>query len=104
MGLADAPAAEIAAARDTAMNPAVLDAFAMASSQRGNPRRCRVRAATHPALAREQAAKVGMAMEELCRAMPPRAGACVSACSRFQKGWQQSFWGPHSPRLAALKR
>ncbi len=30
MGLAGAPAAEIAAARDTAMNPAALDAFAMA--------------------------------------------------------------------------
>ena len=63
-----------------------------------------MRTATHPALAREQATEVGMAMEELCRAMPPRAGACVSACSRFRKGWQQSFWGPHSPRLAALKR
>ena len=29
-GLAGAPASEIAAARDTAMNPAVLDAFALA--------------------------------------------------------------------------
>lgn len=37
MGLTGAPAAEIAAARDTAMNPAALDAFAMAVIVAGEP-------------------------------------------------------------------
>ena len=37
MGLAGAPAAEIAAARDTAMNPAALDAFAMVVIAAGEP-------------------------------------------------------------------
>jgi len=36
-GLAGAPAEEIAAARDTAMNPAVLDAFALAICAAGGP-------------------------------------------------------------------
>ncbi len=106
MGLAGAPAAEIAAARDTAMNPAALDAFAMAiiAAGRAPAQQSMQGHVCDPALAREQSVRIGMAMEELCRAMPPRAGACASACSRFRKGWQQSFWGPHSPRLAAVKR
>src|SRR5207247_4209739 len=36
-GLAGAPADELAAARDTAMNPAVLDAFALAIIATGGP-------------------------------------------------------------------
>ena len=106
MGLAGAPAAEIAAACDTAMNPAALDAFAMAIIAAGGPPALQSAHghAPDPALAREQAVKVGMAMEELCRVVPPRVGTCVSGCGHFWKGGQHSFWGSNYPRLAAVKR
>ena len=47
-GLAGAPPEEVAAARDTAMNPAVLDAFALVSAARPSCRRTRACAGTSP--------------------------------------------------------
>lgn len=33
----------------------------------------------------------------------PRAGSYVAESDFFEKDWQQSFWGPHYARLAAIK-
>lgn len=103
-GLAGAPAEEIAAARDTAMNPAVLDAFALAIIAGGS-------AATYPgisghepdlALARKNAGKINQSMAEL-RKIAPDAGSYVSETNFFEPSWQRSFWGPNYPRLRGVK-
>ncbi|MCJ0763282.1 FAD-binding protein [Variovorax terrae] len=104
-GLAGAPAEAIAAARDTAMNPAVLDAFALAIlGTQGQPGYPGV-AGREPdvALARQQAQALGRAMAEL-RRLVPDAGAYVSESNYFQPDWQRAFWGANYPRLQAAKR
>lgn len=104
-GLAGAPAEVIAAARDTAMNPAVLGAFALAilgtEGQPGYPG-----VAGHEpdvGLARQQAQALERAMVEL-RKLVPSAGAYVSESNYFEADWQQTFWGANYPRLLATKR
>ena len=104
-GLAGAPPAAIAAARDTAMNPAVLDAFALAIlGTQGQPAYPGI-AGREPdvALAREQAQALERAMVEL-RRLVPDAGSYVSESNYFEANWQQSFWGANYPRLLAAKR
>jgi FAD/FMN-containing dehydrogenase len=102
-GLAGAPDAEIAAARDTAMNPAVLDAFALAiSAGEGAPA---FPGMAEPDLdaARARAGRIGQAMDALL-AVAPGAGAYVSESDFFQRDWQRAFWGTNYPRLLAAKR
>ena len=104
-GLAGAPAEEIAAARDTAMNPAVLDAFACAFIAGEGPPAFAGMPGSGPdmAQAREHARRIGLAMDELLK-VAPGAGSYVSESDYFQANWQQAFWGPNHPRLAAIKR
>ena len=103
-GLAGAPADVIDAARDTATNPAVLDAFALAIIAAGEER-------TYPGIrghepdliaAAKQSAAVARAMIEL-RKIVPRAASYVSESNFFEPSWQQSFWGPNYTRLQAVK-
>lgn len=103
-GLAGAPAPVVAAARDTAMNPAVLDAFALvicgASEQPAYPG-----VAGHEPdakLARDERRDVGLAMDEL-RKLVPQPGSYVSESDYFEPRWQQSFWGGNYERLLAVK-
>jgi FAD/FMN-containing dehydrogenase len=102
-GLAGAPPEAVAAARSTAMNPAVLDAFGLAIIARGR--------AAYPgipghepdlALARKEAGKVDQAMAEL-RKIAPNAGSYVSETNFSESDWQRSFWGANYPRLQAVK-
>ena len=104
-GLAGAPAAEVAAARDTATNPAVLDAFALAIIAAGGPPPFPGNPfhAPAPEVAQEHAARVAGAMDAL-RRVAPNAGAYVSESNYFDQDWQRSFWGSNYPRLAAVKR
>ena len=104
-GLAGAPADAIAAARDTAMNPAVVDAFALAISASAGPPAFPGIPGPEPdlAAARRQGQQVGRAMDELLR-VAPRAGSYVAESDFFESSWQQSFWGSNYSRLAALKR
>ena len=104
-GLAGAPADAIAAARDTAMNPAVVDAFALAISASAGPPAFPGIPGPEPdlAAARRQGQQVGRAMDELLR-VAPRAGSYVAESDFFESSWQQSFWGSNYPRLAAVKR
>jgi FAD/FMN-containing dehydrogenase len=103
-GLAGAPPEAIAAARDTATNPAVLDAFALAIIAGG-------RAATYPGVAgyepdlrgaRQEAGKIGKSMNEL-RKLVPDPGSYVSESNFFEQSWQQSYWRANYPRLRAVK-
>jgi FAD/FMN-containing dehydrogenase len=104
-GLAGAPDDAIAASRDTATNPAVLGAFALAIiGGFGSP----VYPGIHghePDLdaARAEARAVGRAMDAL-RQVAPDPGSYVSESNFFEKDWQRSYWGANCPRLQAVKR
>jgi FAD/FMN-containing dehydrogenase len=103
-GLAGAPTAEIAAARDTATNPAAADAFALAICAAEGPPAFPGIAGHEPdlAMARRNAARVEAAMVEL-RKVVPDGGAYLSESDYFQKNWQQAFWGANYARLRAVK-
>ncbi len=103
-GLAGAPADAIAAARDTATNPAVLDAFALAIIASGEGHAYPGLRGHEPdlAAARKEAAAVAKSMDEL-RKLAPNGGSYVSESNFFEPGWQQSFWGSNYPRLQAVK-
>jgi Berberine and berberine like len=104
-GLGGAPAEEVAAAKDTAMNPAVLDAFALVISSSAGPPAYPGVAGHNPDanLARDQAGKIANAIDEL-RQLAPHPGSYVSEGNFFDRDWRRSFWGPNYPRLAAVKR
>ncbi len=106
-GLAGAPVAAVARARDTAMNPAALDAFALVIiASNGEP--------VYPgipgrepdlAVARSRVQAVERAMAEIYRVVSKReAGAYVSESNYFDTAWQESYWGSNYPRLFAIKR
>jgi FAD/FMN-containing dehydrogenase len=103
-GLAGAPADAITAARDTAMNPAVLDAFALAIIAGGKQYVYSGIRGHEPDLtvARKEAAAIGQSMAEL-RKVAPDAGAYVSESNFFDRSWPQSFWGSHYARLQSVK-
>ncbi|HET7834759.1 MAG TPA: FAD-dependent oxidoreductase, partial [Variovorax sp.] len=103
-GLAGAPAEALAAARDTAMNPAVLDAFALAIGGADGPPAFPGVAGHEPdaALAQRQAAAIGRAFDEL-RRLVPQPGSYLSESNYFEPDWQRSFWGGNYPRLLAVK-
>ena len=104
-GLAGAPADEIAAARDTATNPQVLEAFALAiCAGEGSPAFPGM-PGSGPDLARARRAadRINKAMDALPK-VAPDAGSYVSESDYFERDWQRSFWGTHYPKLAAVKR
>ena len=102
-GLAGAPAAALAASRDTPMNPDVLDAFALAIIAMAGPPAFAGLPEPNPAAGHTTAARVQAAMAAL-RVAAPQAGAYVNECDYFQKDWQKAFWGSNYPRLAHVKR
>jgi hypothetical protein len=104
-GLAGAPAEELAAAKDTAMNPAVLEAFALAIIAAGEPPAFPGMPGHEPdvAAARRHAGEIGKSMDELLKVVT-QPGSYVSESDFFERFWQQSFWGSNYPRLLAAKR
>jgi FAD/FMN-containing dehydrogenase len=104
-GLAGAPPDAIAAAKDTATNPAVLSAFALAIVAHGQDRAYPGIPGHEPSVeeGRQAAELIERCMNEL-RAVAPNGGAYVSESNYFEKGWQQSYWGVNYPRLAEIKR
>jgi FAD/FMN-containing dehydrogenase len=104
-GLAGAPAGERAAARDTAMNPAVLDAFALAILGGAGPPAFADLPGHEPdlAAARRHSRAINQAMDELAKVVA-RPGSYVSESDFFENAWQTSFWGSNYARLAAVKR
>lgn len=104
-GLAGAPAEAIAAARDTATNPAVLSAFALAIVADGQ-------GSAYPGIrghepdvtaGRTASQQVRRCMSEL-RALAPHGGAYVSESNFFEDDWQHSYWGSNYERLAGIKK
>jgi FAD/FMN-containing dehydrogenase len=103
-GLAGAPADAIAAAKDTATNPAVLTAFALAIIAAGSAPAYPGIPGREPDLtvARRDAGAIDIAMGEL-RKLVSDGGSYVSETNFFESDWQQSFWGANYPRLQAVK-
>jgi FAD/FMN-containing dehydrogenase len=103
-GLAGASAEAIAAAKDTAMNPAVADAFALViSGALGQPAYPGVPGhEPDTADAQAKAAAVNASMDEI-RKLLPRVGSYVWETDFFQPTWQDAFWGENYARLRAVK-
>jgi FAD/FMN-containing dehydrogenase len=103
-GIAGATAEAIAATKDTAMNPAVVDAFALAiSGDFGQPAYPGVPGhEPDAAAARTQAEAVEKSMDAI-RKLLPRVGSYVWETDYFQPHWQEAFWGENYDRLLAVK-
>ncbi|MBV8226212.1 MAG: BBE domain-containing protein [Verrucomicrobia bacterium] len=104
-GLAGGRPEAIEAARDTAMNPAVIDAFALAICGAGE-------SPAYPGVPRHEpdvvkagydAAGVTAAMGEL-RKLVPRPASYVWETDYFEPNWQDSFWGDNYARLKRVKQ
>src|SRR5699024_7268492 len=104
-GLAGAPEKEQLAAKETAMNPAVLDAFALAIVAGEEPNVFPDIPGHEPDLsaARQNAHNINRGMDELLKIVP-QPGSYVSESDYFEQNWQQSFWGSNYSRLAAVKK
>ena len=106
-GLAGSPAEEIKAAKDTATNPSVLNAFALAIIAGGTE--------TGPAIpgipghepdmqeAKRAAEHINKAMEKL-RQIAPGTGSYVSESNFFEPDWQHAFWGSNYSKLTEVKQ
>ncbi|HEX9523756.1 MAG TPA: FAD-binding oxidoreductase [Reyranella sp.] len=103
-GLAGAPADAIAAARDTATNPAAIEAFALAIIAAAGPPAFPGIAGHEPdlTLARRNARDIAAAMGEL-RKLVPNPGSYVSESNYFEADWQGAFWGTNYRRLRQVK-
>ena len=104
-GLAGAPKGEVEAARDTAMNPAVLDAFALFIIAGGGPPAFAGIAGHEPdlAVARNDARAIKAATEALLK-VAPAAGSYLAEADYFHPNWKQSYWGSNFDRLAKVKK
>jgi FAD/FMN-containing dehydrogenase len=104
-GLAGAAADTLAAARDTAMNPAVLAAFALVIIGGGGPPAFPGIPGHEPdaAAARRNAGAINQAMGEILEVVP-EPGSYLAETDFFEPAWARSFWGANHARLAAVKR
>lgn len=102
-GLAGAEPHVLAASRDTAMNPQVLDAFALVIISGGE-------SAAYPGWQEpdtsgaEIASARVRAADRAIRAVAPNAGSYMSECDYFLPEWKRASWGEHWPRLERIKR
>ncbi|HTX23419.1 MAG TPA: FAD-dependent oxidoreductase [Steroidobacteraceae bacterium] len=104
-GLAGAPPGAIAAAKDTAMNPTVLTAFALAIVADGEQPAYPGIPGHEPDVIKGRAAAkaIDQCVEQL-RAVAGPSGSYVNETNYFQKGWQRAFWGDNYSRLAEIKQ
>jgi hypothetical protein len=103
-GLGAAPPDAVEAARDTATNPALLDAFALAIVADGEGGYPGVRGHEPDNVAsRKSRDQVHRSMNEL-RALAPNGGSYVSESNFFEEDWRHSYWGSNYPRLASVKK
>ena len=93
-GLAGAPADAIDAARDTATNPAVLDAFALVISGAEGPPAYPGIPGHEPdlAAARRHAEAIDRAMSEM-RKLLPTVGSYVAESNFFEPAWREILLG-----------
>ena len=104
-GLAGAPAEALARTRDTSMNPAVLDAFALAITGSEEAPAYPGITGREPNDARGRIdAKVVRAAMAPVLALPAKPASYVSETDFFEPDWQTAFWGEHYARLKQVKR
>ncbi len=103
-GLAGGPPEEIEAARNTAMNPAVLNAFALAIIASSGPPAFPGMPGSEldSSAARTEAARIEQAMDELQR-IAPAAGSYVAESDFFEGNWRSAYWGANYAQLARIK-
>jgi FAD/FMN-containing dehydrogenase len=103
-GFAGAPLEAIEAAKDTAMNPAVCGAFALAIVADGQGPAYPGIPGHEPDVAkgRKGASAVHLCMNELRRVS--RGGAYVSESNFFESDFQHAYWGANYSRLAEIKK
>ncbi|HEY4090720.1 MAG TPA: FAD-binding oxidoreductase [Luteibacter sp.] len=104
-GLYGASEETLARARDTAMNPEVLDAFALAIIATGGPAVFEGLPDAHrdDVKAERESTAVQKSYARLTK-LVPGAGAYFSESDYFQKDYQKAYWGTNVSRLAAVKR
>ena len=103
-GLGGAPAEAVESARNTAMNPTVLDAFALAIVADGEGGYPGVRGHEPDVnAARKACDRIHRSMNEL-RLLAPNGGSYVSESNFFEDDWQHSYWGSNYSRLASVKK
>jgi FAD/FMN-containing dehydrogenase len=104
-GLAGAPAEEIAAAKETATNPEVLTAFALAIvAGEGEPAFKNIPGHEPDWTEAHRAAmQINKSTDELLK-IAPNAGSYLSESNYFEPNWQRSFWGTNYERLATVKK
>jgi FAD/FMN-containing dehydrogenase len=103
-GLAGAPPEALAATRETATNPAVIDAFSLVIIADGEAPAYPglARPAVNQIEARANAREVALAAAEL-RKIVPDAGSYVSESNYFNGSWQSAYWGGNYSKLRAVK-
>jgi FAD/FMN-containing dehydrogenase len=104
-GLAGAPPEARAAARDTPINPAAVDAFALAIVAGHGPPAYAGMPGGEPdrRAAIDVARRIGRAMDAL-RAVVDRPASYVAESDFFERSWREAFWGSNYARLAAVKK
>lgn len=103
-GLFGAEADTLAAARDTAMNPQVLDAFALVIIANGGAPVFEglPGARVDEAKAQRNIARVHKSYDRVMQ-VTPGAGAYFSESDFFQKDHERAYWGSNVPRLRSAK-
>ncbi|HEY8023262.1 MAG TPA: FAD-binding oxidoreductase [Burkholderiaceae bacterium] len=105
-GLAGASPEARAAARRTATNPAVVDAFTLAIIADGEQPPAypgMARLAMDTAKARDNARAIDRATAEL-RKIAPHSGSYVSESNYFNRSWREEYWGENYARLRSIKK
>ncbi|HTY43174.1 MAG TPA: FAD-binding protein [Thermoanaerobaculia bacterium] len=103
-GLAGAAPDRIAAARQTSVNPAVLEAFALVIIATGKAH-ANPGVAGHapdPVKGKQAAAAISAAADAL-RAIAPDAGSYSNESNYFDKNFRKTYWGSNYSRLRAIK-
>lgn len=106
-GLAGGRPEAIRRSRDTAMNPAAFDAFALLIAAVSSEPAYPGVPGHQPDLtaARANAHAIDGAMREIYRLVPKsQAGAYVSESDYFDDDWAQSYWGSNYARLLKIKQ
>ncbi len=104
-GLAGGSDYALTSARDTATNPAMIDAFALAIIASEGPPGYPNLPGREPDMAdaRKNAVRVRAAAAELGKVVS-QAGSYVAESSYFESRWQSAYWGSHYARLLAVKK
>lgn len=106
-GLSGAPEKILQDAKKTAMNPAVLNAFALAlvAGSDDHPEVWPGIEGHEPNLEEgiKRKVQIDNAMEPLYKIVPQPA-SYISESNYFEKNWQQSFWGSNYSQLVEIKK